>query len=523
MNIRRDLALRLGADRQASGSAERKAALDRQKAVAASLSARNLHIDRVSLTRFAAVLTLLFVGYLASGPSPIESEWGLINSICPAALCVAGLWTGYKLVAANPRTIWTPLPWFALTAGIYFGFGPLIYPFGSKASIAGMDGFWPVYPVDLWRTNLLNTVGLLAISVAFLVTDKLLEMGGSIDLTASRAVMGGDDPAKTAAIVFLAVGLPLRYLLVLPYQFGQLGVVLPASLYILNSLSNLGLFMLSYLGAKRGGLWRGGFWMLFVMEAVTNFMCFSKLQFVLVFIMVALGRYLARRNVKEFIFAGAIVLGIYVWVGPLVSWSRDQVVLETGNLNKASFGLRFDIAVRGLELWLRGGLENENSKQDWWGRLCFANAQTAGMNLYDSGSVGESFSIALYAWIPRFLWKDKPVLNPGEDFTVLIKGSSSVGTATGPTAFGEAYWNGGWLMVVLACGYVGVVFAWVSRTALLMLARSEWLLLPCAFIGVMMGMRMEAWFAGNYVIGFALFLVYFFLIRLVAGMTRNEG
>jgi hypothetical protein len=523
MNVRHDAALSLGAGPPAKGSAERKTALDRQSAAAAYLSNRYLRIDQAALTRFAAVLTLLVIGYLVSGPSRNESEWGLVNSIGPAALCLAGLWTGYKLVTTNPRTIWTPLPWFTLTAATYFGFGPLIYPFGSKAGISYLDGAWSVYPVDLWRTNLLNTAGLLTITVAFLITDKLLDTDSLVGLSASRAVRGGDDPAKTAAVIFLGTGLPLRYLLVLPYQFGQLGIVLPGSLYTLNSLSSIGLFMLSYLGVKRGGLWRGSFWLLFVMEIVTNFICFSKLQSILVFIMVALGRYLARRNIKEFGLAGIGVLCLYVVLGPLVSWSRDQVAFETGDSHIAPFSVRFSIAARGLDLWSRGAIETDSSKQYWWGRLCYTNMEAAAMNLYDSGSSGDSFSVALYGWIPRFLWPDKPVVSLGEDFTILIKGKSGVGTATGPAIFGEAYWNGGWFVVVLACGYVGVVFAWIARTSLLMLARSEWLLLPCAFLGIMMGMRMDTWFAPNYITGFALFLVYYFLIRLVMGVIQYDG
>ncbi len=523
MNDRRELTLRSGADLRAKATGESKSSANRQKVATLSLSASHLRIDRSALWQFAAVLTLTFFGYLVAGPSQIESEWGVINFICPAVLCLAGLWTGYRIVASNPRTIWTPLPWFALTAGIYFGFGPLIYPFGSKTNIASMDSFWPVYPLDLWRTNLLNSVSLLITTLAFLGMNKLLEIGYSIDLSAPRAAMGGDDPAKMAAVVFLVVGLPLRYLLVLPFQFGQLSFVLPGSLYSLNSLTYLSLFMLSYLGAKRGGMWRAGFWMLLVTETVSNFLCFSKAQFCLVFVMVALGRYMARRNVKEFILAGVGIVCLYLVVGPLVSWGRDEIVRETGDSHKAPFGLRFNIALRGLELGSRGALDRDDTRQDWWGRLCYTNQQAAGMNLYDAGSRGDSFSIALYAWIPRFIWPEKPVASASEDFTVLIKGKSGVGTATGPTAFGEAYWNGGWLMVVLACGYIGVVFAWISRTSLLMLARSEWLLLPCAFLGVTMGMRMDAWFAGTFVIGFALFLVYYFLIRLVTRMNRDDG
>src|SRR5581483_154516 len=130
---------------------------------------------------------------------------------------------------------------------------------------------------------------------------------------------------------------------------------------------------------------------LLVTETVSNFLCFSKAQFCLVFVMVALGRYMARRNVKEFILAGVGIVCLYLVVGPLVSWGRDEIVRETGDSHKAPFGLRFNIALRGLELGSRGALDRDDTRQDWWGRLCYTNQQAAGMNLYDAGSRGDSF------------------------------------------------------------------------------------------------------------------------------------
>ncbi len=69
--------------------------------------------------------------------------------------------------------------------------------------------------------------------------------------------------------------------------------------------------------------------MLFVTETVSNFLCSSKAQFILVFVMVVLGRYMVRRNVKEFIPAGVGIVCLYDLVGPLVSWGRDEIVRET--------------------------------------------------------------------------------------------------------------------------------------------------------------------------------------------------
>lgn len=499
---------------------ESETVLDRQKAVAAPFPTRNLGVDRIALTRFIVILMVFFIAYLAVALTASESGRDFLNAVGPLALCLASLWTGSQIVLVNPRTIWTPMPWFALSTALFFGLGPLAYVFGSEASIAFMDAFWPVASDDLWRTNLLNTVSLLTISTAFLIADKLLEIGQGMGRLTPRAFAGGNDPARTAAFVFLGAGLPLRYLLVLPYRFGQLSFTLPRSLYTLDCLVNLGLFMLAYLGVKRGGLWKSGFWLLLVAETITNFVSFSKEQLLLVFIMVALGRFLAKRNVREFIFAGLATLGIYFLVSPLVAWGRMRIERETGDFNQAPLGLRLTIAAQGLELWSRGALDIDHSHQARWTRLCYASPQTAAMHLYDSGYAGDSFALALSAWVPRLLWPDKPIVTVGEDFTELILGRR--GTCTGIGIFGEAYWNGGWPMVILACGYVGVLFAWLSRTALVMLARSEWLLLPCAFIGIRLGLRLDDWFVG-YIIGFLLYLMYYFIIRLVMGNDPNRG
>jgi hypothetical protein len=142
------------------------------------------------------------------------------------------------------------------------------------------------------------------------------------------------------------------------------------------------------------------------------------------------------------------------------------------------------------------------------------------MHLYDSGSQGDSFAYALYSWIPRVIWRDKPTFSLGEDFTLLVLGRT--GTCSGAGVFGEAYWNGGWLVVVLTCAYIGVVFACLSRTALRIIAHSEWVFLPCSFLGMMMGLRLDDWFAPTFVTGFLMYLVYYSLIRLVIGFGQNR-
>jgi hypothetical protein len=241
----------------------------------------------------------------------------------------------------------------------------------------------------------------------------------------------------------------------------------------------------------------------------------------LLFIMTALGRFQATKSVKELVFGGMATIGIFVLLAPLVTWSRLRIFRETGNINVAPVELRLAVAAEAIGLWSRGELEVDGDRKDHgWGRLCYTNAQTACMHLYDSGIEGDSFAYALYAWIPRIIWPDKPLMTLGEDFTVLVTGRT--GTCSGAGVFGEAYWNGGWLMVVLACGYIGVVFARLSRAALRIIAHSQWVLLPCAFLGVQMGLRIDGWFAPTFILGFLIYLAYYSIIRLVTSFAQNR-
>jgi hypothetical protein len=520
MSDPRNPALKAGPTLPAALSVDRAALLARKKSDRAFLSSSELHVDRVALLRYAVVLFALTVLYLVVGPSKDEHEWGVVNLIGPISLCMAGLWAGYRIVTTNPRTIWTPIPWFALTSSLYYGLGPLLYLFGSAEVIDSLNDYWPVDPSDLWRANLLSTVCLLTIAGTFLATDRLLETGRDSERIAST-VAGDDDPAQRALFLFLGFGIPLRYLLVLPCTFGQLPFVVPGSLFVLGCLVKLAVFMLAYLGAKRQGLWRAGFWMLFGTELITNFLCLSKLEVLLVFIMAALGRFLAKKKVKELVFAGVVTLGIFIIIAPLVTWSRLRISRETGNASVAPFELRLAVTAEALELWLKGELEIEGDTNDrGWGRLCYTPTQTACLHLYDSGFAGDSFAYALYSWIPRFIWSDKPTMSLGQDFTLMVKGR--IGTCTAAGFFAEAYWNGGWLLVVLTCVYVGVLFAWLSRAALRIIAHSEWVFLPCAFIGMSMGLRLDDWFAPTFVTGFLMYLVYYFIIRLVTGFAQTR-
>ncbi len=480
-------------------------------------SADPLRINYPALKRLAIVLGGLFVSYRVTDFLPGDGWLHLVNWMGPAVLLAACFWTTYEIVRANPHTLWTPIPWLLLACGLFFGLGPLSYTFSDEEMIAYMNAHCPVDAGALWRTNVLNTLGIFLIVITFLLSCRVMDRHSSRRLPDRNPPPFEDSRANTAAYIFLGVGLPLQYLLILPYELGFLSFVLPGSIGALSALPSLAIFMLAYLSVKSGGRWPALFWMLFCTEIAVKLLMFNKSAFLMVFIMAVLGRYQASRKWPELIVGVIFTFSMYLAVKPIVSWSRVQIGLKHGYDVPVPLEERFDIAKRGLELWSMGRLSEEHHG-GWWTRFSYASVQTIAMNLYDNGRPGESFGLAVYGLVPRFIWPDKPTITPGADFSEIYSGTRT--TQTGMGVFGEAYWNGGWPFVVFSCCYIGVLFAWLSRTALVMLARSEWLLLPCAFMGIQSGFQITSWFASTYVNGIVLYLAYYWLI---CSVLDNSG
>ena len=81
---------------------------------------------------------------------------------------------------------------------------------------------------------------------------------------------------------------------------------------------------------------------------------------------------------------------------------------------------------------------------------------------------GETMRYAAYAFIPRFLWPDKPVLSRGAWFYAYVGGSPRESEATsslGITAVGELYWNFGLGGVLAGMFTIGLAYGLLWRIA----------------------------------------------------------
>jgi hypothetical protein len=470
------------------------------------------------LIRLSIFLLALWSGYLLAAAL---SAQGFANWAGPLALAVACLWTAFRVVADDAIHIWTPLPWFLTASAVFFGIGPLVYTFGSERALAELDELWTVGSEELWRTNLLNTIATLLIVAVYLAAGRLVRVPLA-PLSPHEEPASTVEQAKSATLLFLSVGGPFRYFVTLPHEFGLLGFVPPGMLAGLDQFATLSLLMLSYLATRLGKGWTAAFLALFTLETTVALLRFHKSALILVFVMAILGRHMARRNLLELVASAVVVIVLYVASSPLVNAGRLEIIHRSGNHFEASLSERLDIV--GQFLTTRGAEEpgEDEAEQSVWQRLCYAGPQAFAMRRYDEGLPGDSFALALYVLVPRFLAPDKPIMTDvGFDFTELAHGYRS--STTGIGIYGEAYWNGGWPMVALVCLVVGLMYALFARLVVYAVSRPNWLLLPSIFFGLKLGFRIDGWFVADYLGAALLGLVYAAIVFLLTRRTSHAS
>lgn len=80
---------------------------------------------------------------------------------------------------------------------------------------------------------------------------------------------------------------------------------------------------------------------------------------------------------------------------------------------------------------------------------------------YDNNFPGDSLDNAFVVLVPRIMWPEKPIINPGKQFDAIwrdwdIFSSLAIGFPA------EAYWNEGWMGVVIVSSYIGLMLGWFS-------------------------------------------------------------
>ena len=417
------------------------------------------------------------------------------------------------MVRSRPVRLWTPFPWFLAAWAVYYGFGPLVYVYGTPESVAYMDHLFPVDEKALLRTNVLNWVGLLAVIKGAMLMAKV-----GIHRFGAHAIPCPQD-ARRVAVLFLAIGLPVKYLLELPYALRLTDYVLPGSIQYLGTFSGLAILPLSVAASERHRWAKIVLWSLVLAEIGVGLVMLAKLQVIKTMLLVLLGRFAVRPNFKALLATGlSVVVAYLIVLSPFVNFAR--VMLGRASARNVAE------AIEAAQVYGAEGRETLAhilpGVQAWWTRLAYPNSQAFAITQYDGGKPGWTFAMAAYVFVPRFLYEDKPIMTPGTEYTVLIKGTDT--SSTGLGIIGEAYWNGGWPLVLATGFFVAALFSWLGGMSSRAVISRRWLYTPLIYQTIFLALRPDDWFVPAYLGGVLQILIVVALLSLLAGplVTRRS-
>lgn len=441
-----------------------------------------LHGPRLWMLLIAAAT--VWAGYAIARTSDDPAWIHLANATGPAVLGLTCLGAGYWAVRKDPLVVWTPLPWFLATWAIYYGLGPLAYVYATPETVAHMDAVYPVDATALLRTNVLNLVGLVAVLVGAWAAAKIRLGRARLD---TRVV--SHDPWRVA-LIFLTIGVPIKYLFELPFQLGLTDFVLPGMVIFLGSFSSLAIIPLSVAAAQGRRAARALLPTLVVSELAVGLVMLYKLYIIMPILLAFLGRFAVRPDVRRLLLGGLFIAFAYVAVlSPFVNFARMMI----GRTSAQNVGE----TVAAIDAYRAGGREIladiSPGVQMWWSRVSYPSAQAFAMDQFDQGRPGWTFGMALYIFLPRLIAPDKPIMMPGRDFTYLMVGTDTSSSGPG-TMIGEAYWNGGWPAAIATGLFLGVLYVGLGRVSMRAIRARRWLLMPLIFMTIYVGLRPDEWF-----------------------------
>lgn len=421
--------------------------------------------------------TLIAAGYAFPAT---QMDW-----LLPAVLGIACFAAVFAMIPI-PGLLLSPLPWFLLTYGLYFGIGPAIYPVLSVDAKAYLDAFFQFS--DYWarKTNVLNIVGLIVVLVSFSLVSGDRGAGGSSPV---RSPALAERLEKRVLVLCLLVGYGLKALN--PPGAPDSAAYVSGVLGSLENLAWAALALLAYFVAR--GEWKL-MWIfvpVLALEAKLAVESLSKLEILTVGMFVFAGVLWARpsRSLLAIAVGGAVF--VLAAIQPLVSLGR---LAQRGTGATVSAGDLVAVVRRSPDLL--NELESRASSSGLT-RISYGPSQAFAMDRYDRGLTGDTFRGILFVYIPRVVWPGKPIMTPGAAFNDLALGNPQSQSA--PGAMAEAYWNGGWPYVVLAAVFIGALFGGFSRYLLPAISAGDARWVPAASVMMITARGPDMWFVANFV------------------------
>lgn len=259
-----------------------------------------------------------------------------------------------------------------------------------------------------------------------------------------------DDQARVMgwAIAIFVCGIAAQLVLNLDYYNPSVDVA--QFFYFAAQLGTLSLVIVTIeMNARANKGWfKVLFWIILPVQCIVGFFSGMKGIVLVNVVIVAIITWIIRQNIpRRWLLLGALGLIILYPVINSMRTNDARYNVRATDLDSALTTGReaFEHAAEGSS-WLDSGMKDAVSRLDMLSSV--AQIQTFGpaIEFLDCGE--RVWMIPFYPFVPRFLWKNKPSLDQGWKFSLLLGGSSY--TAIALTYVGDSYRMGGTLGTIIA-------------------------------------------------------------------------
>jgi hypothetical protein len=465
---------------------------------------------RLGVAVFGAHLFLgVFALEFASFVDP--SAWWWLAPFCIVSLTMLG-YLVYRALAAEPAGILYESGLFlSISCAVYYAFGPLLFVIGPAEAAD--------YSQSLYRVNATESMWLMGLNFIGIGLTGLAYCFARFPFLAKVADAAARRWARVSPVrvlvVFLLIGLVVKYLFVVPFELSLTDSVPSVVARQLAQLLVLAV-LVGWAYKDVGPRWIGAVTKLLLLtEMTTGFLMFNKSAVLIVIMAAGLGNYFRQRRLRNLLFTALAGFLIYMLIGPMVTFGRNELGYRGRDQPApATLSQRLDIAVT----YFTGGeshLRQQEITGSWWSRLNYLPAQQVAVSLYDQGRGSDDLSRVMWIFAPRLIFSGKPMMSgAGEDLYEKVTGQR--GSSEGIGVFVDGYYILGWFGVLLASITYGLSLRAYSAIARSVVARRAVVMYPVAFMGIYAGLRSDGWWILDVAGPAVMVLVLLGLFRLFA-------
>ena len=412
----------------------------------------------------------------------------------------------------DPVALWLGLLWFRLSAAVYFGFGSMVHIFFNDESTKQAQSYFYVLPEHLFKLNLIVILCVICVLVTARVLASIFKQSAEPVVTED-----GDRLLFICCVAFGILGYGFKYMIYIPYAFGFFGnVVIPAIFIQIALLAPVSLFLLTLWSIRHAQRFLGLAVLLLCMDLLTGCLLLAKAE-VLKPLIVFLLAFLQHKTTRIRLAAAAVaVLLCFQTLVPMAVAGRSAILLRTGALGEGDFNIRSEI----ISDYFLGNLSAENYAESQSGlmRIAYASASVPAIVMYDHGRPGTSIERAPIILYPRMLWPDKPILDSGVRYNILVNGQA--GSASWMGLFAEAYWNFGWPGIPLLMVPLGAAFFIIGRMSIQIMKNRKWLHFVIVLLGMYMGIRTDGLLVDEMLVTLIMVSVFYVAATVAEGLLK---